>query len=81
MPVQDYYTVSMGEVCTKKDVRVDGVYTSLESIVKRSLASAAGKDLGLDDQFVCACKGTIYNIQAPFFSEHEMRTYQTSVRP
>jgi hypothetical protein len=57
----------MDEVCTKKkDIRVDGVYTSLESIVKRALASAAGKDLGLDDQSVCACKRTI-RIQALFF--------------
>lgn len=40
----------------KKDIRVDGVHTSLEAIVKSSLASTAGKDLCLDDQFICACK-------------------------
>lgn len=39
----------MGDVCTKKDIRVDGVHTSFETIVKSSLAPAAGKDLGLDD--------------------------------
>lgn len=68
MPVQDYYTVSMDGSAQKKDVRVDGMYTSLESIVKSTLASAAGKNLGLDDQFVCACKRTI-RTQAPFFHE------------
>ena len=39
----------------KKDIRVDGVYASLESVVKRSLASTASKDLRFDDQSVCAC--------------------------
>lgn len=79
MLVQDYYIVSMGEVYIRKDIRIDGVHTSLESIVKSSLASAAGKDLGLDDQFVRTCKRTTF--RSPFSRESEItRTYQSSVQ-
>lgn len=79
MPVQDYYTVSIDEVYTQKDIRVDGVYTSLESVVKSSLASAAGKDLGLDDQFICACGRTIHNTEDPFFSREPERRKDTEI--